>query len=328
MICVTVPATSANLGVGFDCLGMALDLYARFSFERSDTLMIDGCEPRFCNNNNLVWTSFCDTLTRLGHAPFPVHITIDSDIPLSGGLGSSACCIVAGVVAAQLLSGLPYNQAFTLDMATKLEGHPDNVAPAIMGGLVSSFTAFTASVGSANTDDKDANLQVDADASDKNADSCSHSKVFSTHFAICNQLHFITIAPPYEVRTADARRVLPTTVPFGDAVWQMGRVVGVIDALTSGKMDVFAAANADRLHEPYRKQLIADYDQLRACVLAHGADGFMISGSGSSMIAVAHEQKTAQALIDAICSSYPSYWVRDLHAAQTGVRFKDSADKS
>ena len=309
MVCITVPATSANLGVGFDCLGMALNLYARFSFECADELSIDGCDPRFCTADNLVWTSFCNTLTELGHTPFPVHLTIDSGIPLSGGLGSSSTCIIAGVVAAQILSGRAYNQAFTLDMATQLEGHPDNVAPAIMGGLVSSFTApIDTSAAPANTTDER-----------------FQSKVFSTHFDVCADLHFITIAPPYEVRTADARRVLPATVPFEDAVWQMGRVVGVIEALTSGNMELFAAANTDRLHEPYRKQLIADYEHLRTCTLAHGADGFMISGSGSSMIAVTHEQKTAEALMSAIRSSYPNYWVRDLRATQSGVQISPAA---
>ncbi|WP_035425389.1 homoserine kinase [Atopobium fossor] len=314
MVCVTVPATSANLGVGFDCLGMALNLYARFSFTPSTALTIDGCEARFCNEDNLVWTSFCATLDALGHKTFPVHLTIDSDIPLSGGLGSSSACIVAGIVAAQLLSNHNYNQAFTLDMATKLEGHPDNVAPAIMGGLVSSFTAQVEN-----------NIKIEAQSSTPstlNKAKGFKDRVFSTHFDVYSGLHFITVAPPYEVRTADARRVLPTTIPFEDAVWQMGRVVGVIDALTSGKMDVFAAANADRLHEPYRKALIADYKPLQKLALAYGADGFVISGSGSTMIAIAHQQKTAEALIDAIRSSYPDYWVRDLRADQMGVRFE------
>ena len=138
-VVVSVPATSANLGVGFDCLGMALDLRANFGFLRSDHLEIYGCEERFRGEDNLVWTSYLTALAAMGVDPIPVRIDIDSGVPLAGGLGSSSTCVVAGVVAAQAMAGRPYDPAFTLDVACGIEGHPDNVAPAILGGLVSSF---------------------------------------------------------------------------------------------------------------------------------------------------------------------------------------------
>ena len=135
---VSVPATSANLGVGFDCLGIALDLRATFSFDFADSLVIDGCDPALAGDDHLVWTSYCDTCDRLGRSAAPLHITIDSPIPITGGLGSSSACVIAGIIAAQVLVGDGFNRADALEEAILIEGHPDNVAPALFGGLASS----------------------------------------------------------------------------------------------------------------------------------------------------------------------------------------------
>ena len=110
-VVVTVPATSANVGVGYDCLGLALDLPARFTFEPARELLIDGCEERFRGEDNLVWTSYLETCKNLLAKPIPLHITIDSPIPLSGGLGSSSTCVVAGV-ALCVLAGFTLGQIF------------------------------------------------------------------------------------------------------------------------------------------------------------------------------------------------------------------------
>ena len=286
MAIVRVPATSANVGVGFDCLGVALDLTATFLMTPAEKLEIDGCEERFRGEDNLVWQSYLTACRELGYEATPLRISILSPIPLSGGLGSSSTCVIAGVAGAQAVHGT-YDAEKCLEVSTRIEGHPDNVAPAIMGGLVSSF--------------------VDGEATT------------STRMDVAGNLRFIVIAPPYEVRTADARRVLPTEVPTSTAVWQMGRCVAVVRALQTGDAELLAKANHDKLHEPYRSKLIPDYDELKAVALGAGAAAFMISGSGSTMIAVVDGDVAALAVEKALHEARPDFWLKNLHANSLGT---------
>ena len=284
---VRVPATSANVGVGFDCLGIALDLTATFLMTPAEKLEIVGCEERFRGEDNLVWQSYLDACERLGVEPTPLHITILSPIPLSGGLGSSSACVIAGIAGAMALSADGFDRERALELACADEGHPDNVAPALLGGLVSSF--------------------VDGD------------KTTSTRMDVADNLRFVAIAPPYEVRTADARRVLPTEVSRDTAVWQMGRLVALVRALELGDAELLAKACHDRLHEPYRAKLIPDYEALRAAALDAGACAFMISGSGSTMIAVADGNEAAARVATALGETCPGYWLRTLPANTLGT---------
>ena len=287
MVIVRVPATSANVGVGFDCLGLALDLTATFLMTPAEQLEVVGCEERFRGEDNLVWQSYLDACRELGTEARPLHITILSPIPLSGGLGSSSACVIAGIGAAMALSPEGFDRTRALELTVKLEGHPDNVAPALLGGLVSSF--------------------VDGDVTT------------STRMDVADNLRFVAVAPPYEVRTAEARRVLPTEVSRDTAVWQMGRCVAVVRALETGDAELLAAACHDKLHEPYRAQLIPDYDALRAAALGAGACAFMISGSGSTMIAVADGEKNADAVRNALAATCPGYWLQTLPANTLGT---------
>ena len=128
MVIVRVPATSANVGVGFDCLGLALDLTATFLMTPAERLEVVGCEERFRGEDNLVWQSYLDACRRLGTDAVPLHITILSPIPLSGGLGSSSACAIAGVGAAMALSGEGFSRESALELAVAMEGHPDTVS--------------------------------------------------------------------------------------------------------------------------------------------------------------------------------------------------------
>lgn len=284
---VSVPATSANLGVGFDTLGLALDLEARFAFLRAPALKIVGCEPRFCGSDNLVWTSYLTACAALQTEPTPLQIDIQSPIPLSGGLGSSSACVIAGLMAAQLMHGHAYDPAFTLKLACGIEGHPDNVAPAILGGLVSSFM--------------------------------DEGQAITLRSSVASNLRFVVIAPPYEVRTSDARRVLPQEVPLSTAVWQMGRCHAMVEGLRSGDAALIARAAQDKLHEPYRAQLIADYEPLRCVALEAGACAFVISGSGSTMLAISDGPSCAQRVHDALASARPDMWLHILPAHLQGA---------
>ena len=287
MVIVRVPATSANVGVGFDCLGLALDLTATFLMTPAEKLEVVGCEERFRGKDNLVWQSYLDACRELGLETQPLHITILSPIPLSGGLGSSSACVIAGIGAAMALSPEGFDRTRALELAVRLEGHPDNVAPALLGGLVSSF--------------------VDGDITT------------STRMDVADNLRFVAVAPPYEVRTAEARRVLPTEVSRDTTVWQMGRCVAMVRALETGDAELLGAACHDKLHEPYRAKLIPDYDSLRTAALEAGACAFMISGSGSTMIAVADGDAAAANVAAAIAGTCPGYWLRTLPANILGT---------
>lgn len=265
MIRISVPATSANLGIGYDTLGMAVSLYSHFTFERADELTITGCPEEFRNANNLVYVSLVDALAEWGEEPFGVSIDIQTEVPVARGLGSSSTCVVAGIMAAAALTGHTVTREELVAMATRVEGHPDNVAPAILGAAVCSFTP------------------------DGRLPRC-------LRYNVSDRLRFVTVIPPYEVHTSEARKVVPQEVPLSTAVWQMGRVAGLTRGLETGDASLIADANDDRLQEPYRRALIPDYDAIRETCLAGGAKTMWISGSGSTLMAVTDDTIVAKFL--------------------------------
>lgn len=286
---ITVPATSANLGIGYDCLGMAVSLYARFSFERADELSIHGCPEEFRTEDNLVYRSFLAALEQWGEQPFPVSIGIDTAIPVSRGLGSSSTCTVAGIMGAAALTGRIVGRAEAVSIATRMEGHPDNVAPAIMGSLVCSFTPEGA------------------------LPRC-------IRYDVNRHLKFVTIVPPYEVKTESSRKIVPKEVPLSTAVWQMGRIAGLTRGLETGDADLIAAACEDKLQEPYRRTLIPDYDDVRRICLEGGACTLWISGSGSTMMAATADGLVAESLRARLAALYPAFEVHVLECDTKGVR--------
>lgn len=265
MIRITVPATSANLGIGYDILGMAVSLYSHFTFDRAETLTITGCPEQFQNEDNLVYESFVNALAEWGEKTFPVSIDISTEVPVARGLGSSSTCVVAGIMGAAALTGHTVTREELVAIATAVEGHPDNVAPAILGAAVCSFTP------------------------EGELPRC-------LRYEVSKRLRFITIIPPYEVHTSDARKVVPQEVPLSTAVWQMGRIAGLTRGLEMGDLDLIAASNDDRLQEPYRRALIPDYDAIRETCLTGGAKTMWISGSGSTLMAVTDDTIVAKFL--------------------------------
>lgn len=140
MLRIRVEATSANVCVGFDVLGIALNLYNEFTFEKSDEFKFKGFLPEFSNiKNNMVYDSYIEVFKQLKKEPIPVTIGFNGDIPVSRGLGSSSSLIVAGVFAANEMLNRPLSKNECFDICARIEGHPDNVAPAIYGGLVASY---------------------------------------------------------------------------------------------------------------------------------------------------------------------------------------------
>ena len=193
MIKIKVPATSANIGPGFDSIGLALSLYNTFTFEEIPKgLEIMGCDDRFKGEDNLVYTSMKRTLAEIGHEIGGIRITMETNIPVSRGLGSSAACIVAGILGANELAGSPLSKDGLLKIATEIEGHPDNVAPALLGGLVTSIA--------------------------------EGDEVFHNNINVAKGIKFIALIPDFTLSTKEAREVLPKEISFKDGVFNVSRV--------------------------------------------------------------------------------------------------------
>lgn len=290
MIRVKVPATSANLGVGFDCMGMALDWQGVFTFcFDGPEFMISGCPKAYQNKDNLVYHAFARTLMALGKRVPVVQIHIDTPIPVARGLGSSASCIVAGVLGAVAYSGQKLPLQELLRLATLLEHHPDNVAPALYGSLCASFM--------------------------------ENGLPYTAQFAVHEKFRFVTIIPDYEVRTEDARRILPSDMSYADAIYQMGRCATLGKALESGDEEMVRHACIDRMQEPYRSRLIPEYDEVKRLCMDLGALSFVISGSGSTMLAVCTAD-TGGKLCRQLSERFRSWQVLELKAAAEGGAFE------
>ena len=263
-VTVTVPATTANIGPGFDCLGAAFTLYNRFHFTPftplSDSkpfqITIEGIEAARVNSgaSNLVYRAYLRCYERIGKPAPPVHIRIVLGVPLSRGLGSSSTAIVGGIVAANALAGSPLSKSALVAIANEIEGHPDNVVPALLGG------AQLAAVAKGR-------LQV--------CDLPWHESVVP-----------VVIIPEFEVSTADARRVLPARYSRADAIFNASHIALLLRGIATGNGDWISGGMGDRLHQPYRKKLIPGYSDVHRAALKAGAWGLVISGSGPTLLAL------------------------------------------
>lgn len=289
MIKVRVPATSANLGVGYDCMGLALDDYATVTFEViAHGLEILGCEEAYCNEDNLFYQAFLEGLKYMDETVPGIRITVDTDIPYARGLGSSATCIVAGLAGANALFQNRMNRYELFDLATRMEGHPDNIAPAIFGGLCVSFM--------------------------------EEGKPNMIRYGVKRDLQFVTMIPDYEVSTKSAREVLPNNMSYAQAVYQMGRCAALAKAIEIGNAMIMKRACTDQMQEPYRKELIPEYADVNKLCEDAGMITMYISGSGSTMIALTQEEADAGVLAETIKKRYPTWDVRILKATYDGVQ--------
>ena len=284
---VSVPATSANLGVGFDVLGLALDLSAEFTFEPADALKIDGCAPELAGEDNLVWTSYLCGCRSLALRRSPSTLQSPAPFPRPAGLAPAPHAWLRALRQLKRLQGLSLDRERTLSLATAIEGHPDNVAPAVMGGLVSSYVEGPTTV--------------------------------TTRWVVADNLRFVCMAPPYRVLTRDARRALPAMVPTSTVSWQVGRCLAMVSAMAKGDPDAIRACCHDRIHEPYRAPLIPDYQMLHDVAHENGACTFLISGSGATMMAIADGDERAASVARAVSEAMPTLWVRTLRASEHGT---------
>ena len=273
-VSVKVPATTANLGPGFDCMGMALPIYNTVTIEetvlpgtgieinviseddKTDELSLEHIP---LDENSIIYKAVELLYNSIGQTPSELKITIHTQIPVARGLGSSASVIVGGLLAANELLGRPADEAALLSIATEVEGHPDNVTPAIIGGLVL-----------ASQEDDGSVLYRKLDWPDE------------WQITVC--------IPDYELATDIARSVLPKEVPMHDAIFNAQRLAMFVQAVNTKDTELMKAALHDKLHQPYRMKLVPGLEKIMEN-LKHEENvlGCVLSGAGPSILIISHK---------------------------------------
>lgn len=262
MVKVRIPATTANMGPGFDVLGMALNMYNDIEVEEisGKTLIYnDGELSNEDYRKNMIYTSLVKALDKYNYKydGFIIKV-IRCEIPMCRGLGSSSACIVGGICAANALMGNIMSKDDIINLATEIEGHPDNVVPAAVGGMVVSLVG--------------------------------NGKVNYSKIKVPEKIRFVSMIPSFMVSTEIAREVMPSAYSKEDAIYNISRSAMLISALNNGELDKLKMCFDDRIHEPYRKTLIKNADLILKKADEFGALGEFISGSGSTLMAVVREE--------------------------------------
>jgi len=264
LVRVKAPATTANMGPGYDCLGMALDVWNTIEIEVLDSgepvveVTGEGAGELGTGRDNLVYRSM-EFLFQDAEQEMPlVRIRCDNAIPLARGMGSSAAAIAGGLVAANAICSQDYTPNDLLEMAATIEGHPDNVAAAVLGGM---------------------QLVI----SDKTEEG---SRLYTVPINVPPGLHAVVFVPQVRITTEDARAVLPEKVTMADAVHNMGRVGLLVASMATNHPEYLAIATQDLLHQPYRQPLFPAMKVIFKAALDAGALGVFLSGSGSTVLAL------------------------------------------
>ncbi len=248
---VRVPASSANLGPGFDTLGIALGIHLECRFRPAESLTIraSGIDAHLISTgpNNLIWQ-----IAREIGTTQPIELEIRNEIPIGKGLGSSAAAVTAGVIIGAQLGGFEWDRARILDEAARIEGHPDNVAASILGGLVAAAIDCT-------------------------------GKAYAVKHTPHADFRVAVIVPDFILSTEESRRCLPSSYSRADAIFNLQRTALLISALTTGASEVFPVALEDRFHQPYRFALVPGLEEMTR-LNAPGLLGCALSGAGPSVL--------------------------------------------
>lgn len=292
-VSIRVPATSANCGSGFDTLGLACTLYNEVTYEitssRGFQLEVTGEGAEYLKpcGRNLAFASFLRVWNEVtARERIGLKVTMHNRIPMSRGLGSSSSAIVAGIYAGNILSGNRFNDDELLGFATEIEGHPDNVAPALLGGFTISYM--------------------------------DGRKAHSLRVEPAKPLKFIAVVPERRLPTVLARQAIPKTVSHHDAVFNTSRASLLVGALLSGEYQYLASGLEDKLHQPYRAHLIPGLDDVFEAARNAGAYNAIISGAGSTVMAYADvkadHERIARAMQDAFLKNNEpcAYHILDL----------------
>lgn len=287
-VSVKVPASSANIGPGFDCLGLALPIYNTITIEETvlpgtgieinmmseeetiDEMVFDNI-PR--DENNIVYKAVEMLYNSIGQEPSELRINIQAQIPITRGLGSSSSIVVGGLLAANKLLGNPADETALLAIATEVEGHPDNVAPAILGGFVLA------------TQEDDGTISY-----------CKLHWPDEWDITVC--------IPDFELSTSIARSVLPKEVPMQDAIFNAKHLAMLIQAVNTKDSKLMKIALKDRLHQPYREKLVPGMKEImEAFKHEDGVLGCVLSGAGPSLLVISHKYD-----VDKIKSTVKEIW--------------------
>lgn len=262
MIKIQIPSTSANLGAGFDALGLALNFYNYIEMEECDIIDISSADdtPIPTDENNLIYTSAKTLYDICGKTLKGLKIIQQNNIPMTRGLGSSSACIVGGLVGANTLMGNPLSLDDIVNLSAEIEGHPDNTAPALLGGIVTAV--------------------FDGQA--------VHWVKQEVHTA----LKFVVIIPDFELSTEKARSALPKEISHKDAVYNLSRASLFSASLLTGKYENLRTAVDDKLHQPYRLPLIPHADEVFKIAYTLDAYAVYISGAGPSIMAIVDEKNS------------------------------------
>jgi homoserine kinase len=256
MLKIRVPATSANMGPGFDSFGVALALYNYVELEESDNIIIKSLDGSFVpvDDKNLVLKAIKRLYADCGKSFYGITLLQENNIPMTRGLGSSSACIVAGLLGANKLLNEPLNRDELLNLAAQLEGHPDNVTPAFTGG-------FAVSV-------------------------MDNLKVHYINLPVPDKMGFTAFIPEFKFKTRFARKVLPDKALYKDVVYNISRAGLLAAAIATGRLEHLSVAISDKLHEPYRIAKIPGGESIFKLAKQMGAYACYISGSGPTIIAI------------------------------------------
>ena len=269
-ITVKVPATSANLGPGFDALGLALDLWNEAEFIPTQDQKIsvriagEGSDKLSTDENNAIVEAALQVYELAGKPCNGLRIHCINRVPLGSGLGSSSAALLTGMLGANALLGEPFSREEILKLAIETEGHPDNVAPAMLGGLVASII--------------------------------HDSHVVSLRLTLSDQrapIHITVVFPDFDFPTRQARAILPRQIDRRDAIYNISRAVIVTEAFRLGDLDMLSEAMTDKLHQPYRLPLIPGAQAAMQAMKGAGAAAVALSGAGPSLIAFSTKRETA-----------------------------------
>jgi homoserine kinase len=277
-ITVIVPGTTANIGVGFDCLGAALTVYNEFQFSILESpsefvMTVEGEEASrvSTNKDNLLYQSFLKLYQYLDRQVPGVAIHTKLGVPLARGLGSSATAIVGGLMGANALAGNPLSITEITEIAIALEGHPDNVVPALFGNC-------QLSVGN------ESNWQI-------------------TEIPWHSDIVPVVAIPDFELSTEEARAVLPNKYSRSDAIFNISRMGLLLRGLATNNNGWLTMALEDKLHQPYREKLIRGYTTVKQAALAAGAYGMVISGAGPTLLALCN-----RSLVEKVVTAMNHTW--------------------
>jgi homoserine kinase len=262
-VTIRVPASTANLGSGFDVLGLALGLYNTIEMETTSrgvelTVEGEGAERlQGEGKKSLVVRAAEAAFAHLGVTPPGLKVHLKNEIPLKRGLGSSGTACLGGIIGAAELTGRPLSPQEILRLALPLEGHPDNITPSLVGGLTASCL--------------------------------SEGEVRYVKIPLPEAISIVAVIPERQLSTAEARRALPRQVPFADAVHNVSRVALLVGAMVAGDLSLLDEATRDRLHQPYRAKLLPGMEEVLEVARRGGALAAFLSGAGSTVVALVNQ---------------------------------------